>query len=219
MAINIKKIYQLRFQKEGIRELDNVWQVLVKDYFQRFIHKDASVLDLGAGFCFFINHIQAKNKIALDANPDIKKFARKDVKVIIERTLKLKKFANNSLDHVFMSNFLEHLEDAGQATDLLKIIHRKLKKNGTIIILTPNFRLLGPAYFDFLDHKFIVTDKNLRELLNLTDFKIIFFKRRFLPYTSKTRLPKLPILVKLYLKIPLFHLLFGKQSLVIAKKK
>jgi len=217
--LEIEKIYRERFQKQEIRAMRKVWAILVADFFQRFVQKSGAILDLGAGFCFFINQVKAKNKIAIDINPDIKKFANPNVRVILDDSLKLKTIRNNSLDHVFMSNFLEHLADAYQAIFLLQTIYHKLKKTGSVIILTPNFQLSGPSYFDFLDHKFIVTDKNLKELLSLTGFEIVFFKKRFLPFTSKSHFPKWPLLVRFYLKVPLLHLLLGKQSFVVAQKK
>jgi len=42
----------------------------------RFFPEDATVLEIGAGYCV---NIKAKKKIALDLNPDIKKFAEDDV--------------------------------------------------------------------------------------------------------------------------------------------
>jgi hypothetical protein len=41
---------------------------------------------------------------------------------------------------------------------------------------------------------------------------------KFLPYTTKSRLPQAPWLVSLYLKIPLAWHILGKQALVVAYK-
>ncbi|MCU7374975.1 hypothetical protein PEC18_30120 [Paucibacter sp. O1-1] len=41
---------------------------------------------------------------------------------------------------------------------------------------------------------------------------------RFLPYTTKSRLPKAPWLVSLYLKLPFAWRFVGKQALVVARK-
>jgi hypothetical protein len=41
---------------------------------------------------------------------------------------------------------------------------------------------------------------------------------RFLPYTTKSRLPQAPWLVSLYLRFPLVWRILGKQTLVVASK-
>ena len=41
---------------------------------------------------------------------------------------------------------------------------------------------------------------------------------RFLPYTTKSRLPQHPLLVRLYLRVPLAQRLLGKQAWVVAVK-
>ncbi len=47
-----------------------VWRVLVTGFFQARIRPEATVLDVGAGLCLFINEVRAARRIALDANPD-----------------------------------------------------------------------------------------------------------------------------------------------------
>jgi hypothetical protein len=42
---------------------------------------------------------------------------------------------------------------------------------------------------------------------------------RFLPFSTLGRLPMHPVLVKWYLRIPLFWLIFGKQYFIVASKK
>ncbi|HXB12208.1 MAG TPA: hypothetical protein VNZ45_09500, partial [Bacteroidia bacterium] len=73
-------IYEGRFD-ESLSKRNAMWKVLCKDYFQRFIKHDATVLDLAAGYCEFINNIKCRTKIAVDLNPKTKKMANKDVTV------------------------------------------------------------------------------------------------------------------------------------------
>ena len=42
---------------------------------------------------------------------------------------------------------------------------------------------------------------------------------RFLPYTTKSNVPKWPWLLGLYLRLPPVWHIFGKQCLVVAEKK
>jgi hypothetical protein len=47
-----------------------VWRAIC-EYVQPFVPMDGVVMDVGAGNCDFINQIQAAQKYALDANPEV----------------------------------------------------------------------------------------------------------------------------------------------------
>jgi len=70
---------------------DRIWQKLCKNFFQKYVNKNSRVLEIAAGYCEFINNIQAKEKIAVDINPDIEKFASKDVQVLLSNSDNLSK--------------------------------------------------------------------------------------------------------------------------------
>jgi hypothetical protein len=94
----------------------------------------------------------------------------------------------------------------------------KLAPGGSVLILQPNFRFTGAAYFDFIDHKVVLTDKSLVEALEVTGFRIVYLARRFLPYTSKAKLPRTLWLVRCYLALPFLWRVFGQQTFVVAEK-
>jgi hypothetical protein len=119
---------------------------------------------------------------------------------------------------VFISNFLEHLPTASDVIALLRTVKAKLAPGGTVLILQPNLRFTGAAYFDFIDHKVALTDKSLIEALEVTEFRVVYLARRFLPYTSKSKLPRNPWFVRLYLALPFLWRLFGQQTFVVAEK-
>jgi len=52
----------------------------------------------------------------------------------------------------------------------------------------------------------------------LAGFTPVVVHPRFLPYTTKSRLPKAAIFVKAYLRFPLAWRILGKQALVVAEK-
>lgn len=214
---DLSQIYKNRFSKKDEQELNEVWKVLVSDFFQKWIDPNDAVLDLGSGRCAFINHIKARKKYALDANPTMSSYPASDVSFILSTDLDSAEI-DEPLDKVFVSNFLEHLDNSFEVLKVLRAIHKRLKPTGQLIILQPNFNLVGAKYFDFIDHKVILTDTNLREALDLTGYKVDYMKKRFLPYTSKSALPKAPWMVKLYLKMPPAQMLMGKQTLVIASR-
>lgn len=211
----VQKIYSHRHSSEEKNHLERVWKILTSKFFQRWVDPGDSVLDLGAGHCFFINHIQAKNKYAVDANPDSGKNCRGSVQFIQSHDLNQVELST-PVDVIFMSNFLEHLDQPSQVLEVLNAAHQKLRPNGRLLILQPNFALLGAQYFDFIDHKTILTDKSLVEALEISNFEMSYIKRRFLPYTYKSRLPKFLWLVRLYLYLPFAQLIFGKQTFVVA---
>lgn len=213
----VLSIYADRFDKDADKR-DVLWQILCKDFFQQFIPRKSTVLDLAAGYCEFINNIEAKEKIAVDLNPQTKKMAKKGVKFYKALSTKLPKNLAGKVDVVFTSNFFEHLDSKDELMATLKEVHRVLKKGGQIMVLQPNIKLVGGAYWDFVDHTLPITEKSLAEALMLNGFKITYQKTRFLPYTASGGKPVIPLFVKLYLKIPLAHYFMGKQTFMIGVK-
>jgi len=213
----VGELYRLRFKRE-LESRNKIWEVLCKNFFQKFIRRSYTVCDLGAGYCEFINNIKAENKYAVDLNPETRRYARKGIKTVITSSTQLPKNLENKFDVVFASNFFEHLASKEELTKTLLEIKRVLKKGGQIIILMPNLRYVGAAYWDFLDHQLPLTEKSMVEALELHGFEINYLKIKFLPYSTKGNLPKHPLLVSIYLKFPLIHYFLGKQSLIVGQK-
>lgn len=218
MLDDLKKLYTNRFPENEKDQRKKIWKTLIDSYFSKLIKKNATVLDLGAGYCEFINNVKANKKYAVDLNPETKKFAKRDVEVFNCSSTKLPKKIYDTIDVVFASNFFEHLPSREDVVLTLSEVKKILKKNGLVIILHPNIRYLNGQYWDFLDHQLALTEKSLVEALELSNFKIIKVISKFLPYTTKSRIPKHPFLIRLYLKIIPLQLILGKQSLIVAQK-
>jgi len=194
-----------------------VWRVLIDHYFQRWVRPDDAVLDVGAGLCNFINQVRAGRKIAVDIDPAVAERCSPDVTFIECPCADLADAdLGGKVDVAFVSNLLEHLDDSDAVLSLLTALRGHLNPGGRLIILQPNFALVGARYFDFVDHKTVLTDMSLIEALELTGYRITHMKRRFLPYTSKSAIPKAPWLVRLYLMMPIAHYFMGGQTLVVA---
>ena len=101
----------------------------------------------------------------------------------------------------------------------LKEIYRVLKRNGRLLILQPNIRYCFRDYWMFFDHITPLDDRSLSEALEISGFRIIKCIPKFLPYTVKSRFPKSSFLIKIYLKVPIFQKLFGKQAFIYALKE
>lgn len=212
----IDLIYQRRFG-EDIKFRKEMYEVLCRQFFQRYVPEDSVVIDIAAGYCEFINSIRAQRKIALDVNPDVKKFAGPGVEVVLSSSVDMKPIDDQSVDVAFASNFFEHLikEDIVRT---IREVHRVLRQNGSFLILQPNIRYCYKDYWMFFDHITPLDDRSLSEALEVNGFRVVESKPRFLPYTTKSKLPKSIFLLKLYLKIPVFQMLAGKQAFLLAKK-
>lgn len=216
--LELQSIYERRFDAMlGYRMA--VWEILVADFFQRYIPESSAVLDLGAGYGEFINNVRAREKLAMDLNPKLRTRVKADVRVLLQNCTDVWDLPDASLDVVFTSNFFEHLPDKGALKRTFNQIHRCLKPNGTLIALGPNIRYLHGAYWDFWDHFLCLTDKSLQEGLETNGFNVGQVLPRFLPY-SMVGQPQVPLaFIRLYLKVPLLWQLFGRQFLVVAKPR
>lgn len=216
--MQIDKLYDKRFTDVDLAAKNNIWKILCKNVFQKYIPSTSTVVDVGAGYCEFINNIIAERKIALDINPDVKKFAASNVEIINESCMDVKSLPAQSVDVVFMSNFLEHLLSKKDVFETVKEAKRILKKGGRLIILQPNIRFLYNVYWDFFDHHTPISDRSLVELINMLDMKLDVCYPKFMPYTTKSKLPRGTFFVWLYLKFPPVWKIIGKQTLVIASR-
>ena len=61
-------VYSRRFAGIEQRRAE-VWRILARHYFHQWVRPEDTVLDVGAGYCEFINNISAAHKFALDSNP------------------------------------------------------------------------------------------------------------------------------------------------------
>lgn len=211
-------VYSHRFSDS---ELDNkrvLWQVLCERVFQAYVPMDGTVLDLGAGYCEFINNISAATKIAVDLNPDLRTFADSDIRIVNSDSRAMQEVETSTVDTVFTSNFFEHLPNPEALLETLTECRRVLKSDGTIVVLMPNIRNLPGKYWDFLDHRLPLTHRSLVEALELTGFTPQLVYSKFLPYTvNDSRLPVRAWLIRLYLAMRPAWWLLGKQMLVVAK--
>lgn len=216
--LELEKLYSQRFPETALASKHAIWQVLCRDFFSRHVKPSDTVVDIGAGYCEFINNIAASHKIAVDLNPDVRRFAAADVRVINESCTAISQLDSGSVDVVFMSNFLEHLPNKELVLATFRESQRILRPGGRVIVLQPNIRFLPGEYWDYFDHHTPLTDRSLVEGLQLAGLTPTTVIPRFLPYTTKSRIPQAKWLVSLYLKVPLVWRVLGKQALVVATK-
>lgn len=207
--------YKSRYVWNNDRSI--VWKEIVL-YLKKFIPRDGSVLDLGAGYCDFINNVEAKNKIAVDYSPDLRKYAGEGVRIVNSSATDLKLLEDGTLDVVFASNLLEHLSDI-ELDKVMSEIKRVLKNGGKLILMQPNYRLSYKTYFDDHTHKKVFSDVSLETFLLSHGMEIELKKPKFLPFSLKSRpsiIPVFPWIIRAYIHSPWKP--FAGQMLFVAKK-
>jgi SAM-dependent methyltransferase len=192
-----------------------VWHHLTR-YLSRFVPKDACVLELGAGYAYFINSVPARRRIAVDTAPEMLRWKGDDVEGFCGDALDYLKGASSaSTDFILASNFFEHFEwpvlDA-----MIREIVRVLNPGGRLAVIQPNFRIAANRYFDDYTHRAIFTDVSLSDWLRTAGLRIHTSIPRFLPLTIKSRAADFTWLMPLYLRSPLRPL--AGQMFVLAEK-
>ncbi len=215
----VDRIYRNRFPREILARRSAVWRVLCQSWFARYIPEGASVLEVAAGYCEFINNIPAHERVAVDLNPETRLHAAPDVtvhEIAAERLCEVVPPAH--FDAAFMSNFLEHCRTREQVLDVLRAVWTALKPGGRVLILGPNFRCCPRDYYDYFDHHLPLTEKSVAEALELAGFDVELAQPRTLPFTFRSRLPSWPWLVWLYLRLPWMGRFFGAQFFVVGRR-
>ena len=202
--------FQTRFGPIAGRE--KVWSAICQ-YLERHMPVRGAVLDLGAGYCSFINQVRASEKHAVDLFPGFVKFAGSGVRTHVGTSSNLAALQTGHFDVVFTSNMLEHL-DRAEVHATLAEVRRILKPGGRFVIIQPNYRYCSREYFDDYTHKFVFTHVSLADLLAAEGFEVRTVIPRFLPLTMKSRLPQWRWAVALYLRMPVRPM--AKQMLLVA---
>jgi SAM-dependent methyltransferase len=209
----VTRYFETRFQPDSRR--DRVWR-RIASHLERGWSGDAAILDVGAGYCSFINNVQGGRRVAVDLHADLDRFAAPGVETMRLSATDLSPLEGSSFDVVFASNLLEHLT-RDQIDQALAEFRRVLRPGGRVILLQPNYRFAYREYWDDFTHLTPLSDRSLSDLLVGAGFELEEVQPRFLPFTLKGAGGSLSFLIPLYLRLPRRPL--AKQMLVIGTRR
>jgi SAM-dependent methyltransferase len=207
-------LYDARFDEREVSAKEAVWREIVA-YLGRWIDPAAPVLDVACDRGHFIRWVSATERWATDIR-DVSETLPSDVRFVLASGLDLADVVPNGyFGTIFMSNYLEHLESSDAVIEQLRVAAQLLRPGGRLIVLQPNIRLVGPRYWDFIDHRVALTERSLLEAAELAGLRTVDLVTRFLPYSTKGRLPTAPVLVRAYLRFRPAWWLLGRQTLYV----
>jgi SAM-dependent methyltransferase len=196
------------------RKREVLWSTLCDAFFSGLVSDSDCVMELGAGWCDFINSIHASRRVAVDLWDGITDHAAPGVETHVTSVTDLSFAEPKSVDVIFASNLVEHLDRASFVT-MLAECGRVLAHGGRLVLLQPNFRLCSNRYFDDFTHVAIWSDVSLAGFLESKGWRLEQVCPRFLPLSVKSRLPVVPRLIRAYLRSPIKPL--AGQMLVVAR--
>lgn len=172
--------------------------------------KNLIILDIGCGPAIMFSLLpDSAFCVGIDISKDQIKFAKKSTnRYFVVGNSKNLPFTDNTFDYITLIEVLEHL-DKDKTVEILSEINRLLKKDGSLIITTPNYHSLWPIIeriwskinpVDYTkEHINKMTIRRIRELLERSNFKNIKIKTifiispflAFLPYKIIKKLCKI----------------------------
>jgi 2-polyprenyl-3-methyl-5-hydroxy-6-metoxy-1,4-benzoquinol methylase len=217
MSELLEDVYAQRFSDADAAAKNAIWRE-ISAFLQRYVPEKGAVLDVACDRGDFIRNISASEKWATDLR-DVSAHLPQEIRFVQANGLEIDRhLPHDHFDVVFMSNYLEHLPGGEAVIEQLRVARTLLKPGGRVVVLQPNVRLVGSAYWDFIDHSTILTERSLVEAAELAELRTVEVIVRFLPYTTKSRLPQSPRLVRAYLAFRPAWRFLGKQTLYVGAK-
>lgn len=196
-----------------------MWNEICKYLTRFFSFPLSNTLELGCGYGDFIGNLISHQKTAIEMDGNYSEFIKAYGNEINLLHGDVRKIAptlpSEEYDSVLASNFFEHFT-IEEISKLLKEIHRIMSKDGTLIVIQPNYRFCASEYFDDYTHRTVFSHVSFGDLLQVMGFRIEVNMPRFLPFSFKSRFPVTRLLVRLYLLSPFKPM--GAQFLIIARK-
>ena len=213
--LDLARVYKFRFTLIPAETKYKTWLIITK-WIENKLGQSKTVLDPASGLGEFIIASTAEEKWACDLI-DQRDSWPSTVKTRFGEIFEID-LPNNHFEMIFVSNFLEHLPTPDHIYRYLMLLRSKLKPSGKIVIMGPNYRYSSKEYFDFADHLLPLTHRTIEEHLAAANLDCKLIIKKFLPLSFRSQRFSFPILVKIYLAIPIFWKVFGKQFFIVATR-
>ena len=129
----VRQIYERRFDDKARRDKYAIWKVIVEDCLQRFVEPTDTVLDVGCGFGEFLNHVRCGRRIGIDLNPDSSSALDEGIEFFRGDATELSMIADQTVNVVFTSNFMEHLPGKEAVQRMVNEVRRVLVPGGSFV--------------------------------------------------------------------------------------
>ncbi len=215
---DLQTLYRVRFSEAARVRKDLVWQALCEGFFQQYVASTDTVLEIASGYGEFIRHIVASRKIAVDLNPEAGDSLPAEVEFHLTSASRLTMIADGSVDACFSSNFFEHLPSKEVMDEVLEEVLRVLRPGGVYVVMQPNIRYEPGRYWDYYDHVLPLSHLSCREAFAKAGYEVVEVIDRFVPFSTDSRLPQHPLLVRLYLKCRPLWKWMGGQFVLVGRK-
>jgi SAM-dependent methyltransferase len=210
-------LYDTRFSERDGQAKDALWREIVR-YLSRWVDPAQPVLDIACDRGHFIRWVDASERWATDIR-DVSAALPDGITFVRASGLDLAtQVPTGYFGSIFMSNYLEHLDSGDAVIEQLRVAATLLRPGGHVIVLQPNVRLVGARYWDFIDHRVALTERSLLEAAEMANLRTVDLITRFLPYSTKGRLPTSPALVRAYLRFRPAWWLLGRQTLYVGTR-
>jgi len=143
-----------------------------------YIKPEYNIIDFGCGGGFLLNNIKCNGKIGVEINETARKNA---MDLGINTVISAEEIEDNWADLIISNHALEHTKNP---LEVLRILHKKLKKGGSIVFVVPCETIKSKYYpGDINCHLFSWGPMCLGNLFTEAGFKV---------YESKTYIHKWP---------------------------
>ena len=192
-----------------------IWRAIAA-HLAGWIPQGAAVVEIGAGYCAWINAVRAARRVAVDLWADLPRHAAPGVEPIVLDATALREIGLAQFDVVLASNLLEHF-DTDTAAAIAGQVRDVLRPGGRFIVIQPNFRHAYRQYFDDFTHRSVFTDVSLPNMLRAQGFTMEHVQPKFLPYSMRGVQMRVPAwVVRAYLASPVKP--GAGQMLVVARR-
>ena len=179
LYVEYRKVPDNRYQLYRVQG-ESVKEKILRDTHDLGITHFGELLDIGCGLGYFLQAIRplCKTVYGTEISHFQVLFARERLgKNVLESPLNALKLHDETFDTITMLDVIEHLPNPRSE---LQETHRRMKKGGLIVIMTPNinsltFKITRERYFPLYppEHLFYFTPETLKKLLVLTGFVVV----------------------------------------------